>query len=525
MNREWESMHHQFATHGRSLHRSGWKPKLQHEDPYWFRPKAAMCVFDIRHLACLIALITGVSCLATTPPPPGYVDASQIPGHPFNTVDATDAFQSALDTFSPKIWVPDMGTEWFVNPITLRSNQEILFESGVVVAAKPGSLSFLSGQLFVASGISNACLVGYGATLRMQQADYLNPPYTPSEFRHGLLYYDSVNIEIIGVTVEDTGGDGITIGTISTSGFCKNMLIKDVTISNAYRNGISVVSAEDLVIDNAVIVNTSGTSPQVGIDFEPDFNTERLVNVVVRNCIIAYNNWSGISFPTSGLLGNGGVQGIPITGSIEKTTIVGNGFDPFGGGGTSEMFGDGIYMKWHLDGVEVKDSLFVDNAQWGFEVDGFGIGYLQDADYSAFWSNDAGPVGRQAGLGTGTVTNVQPIFASTDVNDPFFMYLAGGTSTAITEGASDGSHMGARPVVPGAGVPVVPAVNIEIADTPGVFFNSVTGMTYQLESTPDLVSSNYSDTGAFVVGNGGSMMLFDPMGPTTSKNYRVVVAP
>lgn len=475
----------------------------------------------------LALLITPWSCprvLAATPAPPGYLDASQVPGHPFHPADATDALQSALDTFSPKIWVPAMGTDWLVRPITLRSNQEILFESGVVVNAKPGSLAFEDGQLFVASGISNACLIGYGATLRMQKEDYLNPPYSPGEHRHGLLCYDCRDIEIVGLTVEDTGGDGIYIGGISTNGFCENALIKDVTVKNAYRNGISVISAQDLLIDNAVVVNTSGTSPQEGIDFEPDFSAQRLVNVVVRNSVIAYNNWSGISFPTSGLLGNGGVQGIPITGSIENVTIVGNGFDPWGGGGTSEMFGDGLYMKWHLDGVEVKDCLFVDNAQWGFEVDGFWIGYLQEADYSAFWSNDAGPVGRQAGLGTGSVTNVQPVFASTDVDDPFFMYLAGTTSTAITQGASDGGYMGARPVVP-EGHGVQRATGMAVADTPGIAFMSEVGATYRLEATPDLVSSNYGDTGAFLIGNGGPMLLFDPLGPSTSRNYRVVVAP
>ena len=65
--------------------------------------------------------------------------------------------------------------------------------------------------------------------------------------------------------------------------------------------------------------------------------------------------------------------------------------------------------------------------------------------------------------------------------------------------------------------------NVVVADTAGISFDSVAGLTHRLEATPDLVSSNYSDTGAFVSGDGGPMTLFDPAGTTTSKNYRVVI--
>ena len=62
-----------------------------------------------------------------------------------------------------------------------------------------------------------------------------------------------------------------------------------------------------------------------------------------------------------------------------------------------------------------------------------------------------------------------------------------------------------------------------VTDAAGVSFDSISNATHRLQSTPDLVSSNFSDTGAFTIGNGASMTLFDPTGPSTSKNYRVVV--
>ena len=72
------------------------------------------------------------------------------------------------------------------------------------------------------------------------------------------------------------------------------------------------------------------------------------------------------------------------------------------------------------------------------------------------------------------------------------------------------------------GPTVIASTNMVVADTAGISFNSVSGVVYRLEATPDLVSSNFNATGAFVTGLGGPMALFDPTGTSTSKNYRVV---
>ena len=56
-----------------------------------------------------------------------------------------------------------------------------------------------------------------------------------------------------------------------------------------YRQGISVITAEDLLIENCVLQNTAGTAPAAGIDFEPNLPRERLVHCVMRNCRIENN--------------------------------------------------------------------------------------------------------------------------------------------------------------------------------------------------------------------------------------------
>lgn len=59
------------------------------------------------------------------------------------------------------------------------------------------------------------------------------------------------------ILIKNTGGDGVYLGSTSldksSSGLGKNLLI-----DNAYRNGISIVAAENLTIQGCEIKNTSG---------------------------------------------------------------------------------------------------------------------------------------------------------------------------------------------------------------------------------------------------------------------------
>ncbi len=394
-----------------------------------------------------MTLLFSVPGSAATPAPKGYLDASKISGAPFDPKDATAALRAAIRSGVPKLWVPNMGVPWLVDTISLASNQEILFEDGVVVESRPGPGFYVDGQLFKCSSRKNVTLKGYGATLKMRRDLFTGgTPYKRSEHRHAVILYASRNVKILGLTIQDAGGDGIMIGGLTRSSFNKDVLIKDILVTNAYRNAISVISAENLTIDNAILINTNGTSPQGGLDFEPDHEKQRIVNFAVRNCIIMNNERLGIFFPVSGLLtASRRERGLPIRGVIENCTIYNNGFHPFGGG-VDKKWGDGLFMKWHLDGVKVTNNLFVQNAGAGFLVDGYAIDHLQRANFCAFWGNKHGTLAGQAGPGKGIVIDARPIFVSTDPTHPNFMHLSHKTSTRITRGSSTGSFIGARPV-------------------------------------------------------------------------------
>jgi len=370
--------------------------------------------------------------------PPDTVDASTF-GYDPN--DATDALQAAIDTGACTVIVPDMGSDWIVRPIFLRmSNQQIVLEEGVAITAKRGEFMGTGDRLFsnrsdtTIYSTFNLKITGSGNVLKMWQDDYTQPPYPASASRSALTLYSPYNVTISGVTIKDTGGDGVYIGLdpFRPGTKSQNIVVDNVVIDNAYRNGISVIAANDLLIDNCVVANTSGTSPQAGIDFEPNNESNYLVDCVVRNTIL-HNNYNQGIVTQLDHLSSAGQNEATIT--IENCTILGNG----GGAGMWNTLG--------LPGLTVTDCLFVDNSGYGvLQTAGTSPGV--DVTYSAFWNNSSGAVGGAATLGAGSLTGVEPLFASTTPGDEYYMYLATNCPAAITQGASDGGYMGARPVAP-----------------------------------------------------------------------------
>ncbi|MBI2298965.1 MAG: right-handed parallel beta-helix repeat-containing protein [Armatimonadetes bacterium] len=218
----------------------------------------------------------------------------------FDAADATACLQAAINSKVPKLIVDNFGQPWVVNPIKLISSQEILFEKGVEIQAKPGSYLGTGDCLFEARNQHDITLRGYGATFRMRRDDYAKPPYKKAEWRHTLSFMSCSNVKVYGLTLAESGGDGIYLGTATRGVTNKGVLIKDVVCDRNYRQGISVITAEDLTIEDTVMKDTGGTAPMAGIDFEPNEASERLVNVVMRRCTVQGNRGDGydIYIPT-----------------------------------------------------------------------------------------------------------------------------------------------------------------------------------------------------------------------------------
>ncbi|OGV66307.1 MAG: hypothetical protein A3K19_20015 [Lentisphaerae bacterium RIFOXYB12_FULL_65_16] len=215
----------------------------------------------------------------------------------FDATDSTQALQAAFDSGAKKVIVQNMGAPWIADKLQLASDQEVVFEKGVEIRAKRGAFKGKGDSLFTASLKKNITLTGYGATFRMWRQDYDDPKqYDHAEWRMALNIRSCSNVKVYGLTLAESGGDGIYLG-VATKGVTNlDIHIKDVVCVANYRQGISVISAENLLIENCVFKDTAGTAPQAGIDFEPNAPDEKLVNCVMRNCVSENNKGSAYDF-------------------------------------------------------------------------------------------------------------------------------------------------------------------------------------------------------------------------------------
>ncbi|MCH5378101.1 MAG: right-handed parallel beta-helix repeat-containing protein, partial [Planctomycetes bacterium] len=238
----------------------------------------------------------------------------------FQPEDSTATLQAAIDSGAKKVVVEKMPSPWIVNQLRLAGDQELFFESGVEVLAKQGAFHGSSDSLFSAAGRKNIKLIGPGATLRMRRADYDSPDYEHAEWRHVLKFHGCTGITIEGLTLAESGGDGIYLGAGPGGAPCKDVVIRDVICDRNYRQGISVISAENLLIEHCLLKGTAGTPPAAGIDFEPNAANERLVNCVMRDCTIENNQGYALHIYAPNLVGASQPLSIRIEDCVTRGT-------------------------------------------------------------------------------------------------------------------------------------------------------------------------------------------------------------
>lgn len=243
----------------------------------------------------------------------------------FDPQDSTRCLQEAVRSGAKTLIVPNMGKPWIVGPVFLESNQEVVFEKGVVVQALKGSFLGLNDSLFTADDKENIRLRGDETEFVMWKEDYRKAPYRKGEWRMCLLLLSCRNVVVSGLRLKGSGGDGIYVGRSNAKGTrpsCEDIEIKDVVCDDNYRQGISVISAKNLLIEGCTLQNTKGTAPGAGIDFEPNDEFDLVVSCTVRTCVMKSNmggKWGG-----DGILIVGPKLNHPMSIRIEDSTSENN---------------------------------------------------------------------------------------------------------------------------------------------------------------------------------------------------------
>ena len=213
--------------------------------------------------------------------------------------DCTDSVQASLDSCATEVDIyPLPGQQsWPVLPLHVTcDNQKIVLHAGVILEAKRWAFNASGATLLTLDGVSNVSISGNGAALRMHRADYDNPKwYKYAQGRHGIALRGVRHVSISGLTVSETGGDGVYITKSykwKSASWSQNIIMDGMTLSRNYRQGMSVIAVDGLTVTNTLLSETGsegmGHPPMAGVDFEPNDETQplrgvRFTNVTARN--------------------------------------------------------------------------------------------------------------------------------------------------------------------------------------------------------------------------------------------------
>jgi parallel beta-helix repeat protein len=154
-------------------------------------------------------------------------------------------------------------------------------------------------------------------------------------------------------------GDGFYISDSSA-----NVTVCNAVADNNRRQGLTVTSANGVVIENSTFQNTNGTYPSSGIDIEPN-NGETINNIQILNSKFAGNWGSGIQSSY-----NSGSN--PNTTNTTNLTISGNSIT---NNGVVGAYSAAIYLTRQTNAV-ITNNLVKNNVQDGIVLTDITVGTL-----------------------------------------------------------------------------------------------------------------------------------------------------
>jgi len=197
------------------------------------------------------------------------------------SVDYTSYIQDALDV-NRKVIFPNFKLLINKKGLVVKSNSVIYFSDKSKLVLMPNNLK--EYQIIKLHDVKNVILYNIKIV-----GDRYNHTGLAGEWGMGISILGSQNINIINPQVIECWGDGIYLGKSKKSYNNINVSIKNAYLDDNRRNGMSIICAENLKVENILVSNTHGTSPMAGIDIEPDENKDVLQNIKFKN-IVAYNN-------------------------------------------------------------------------------------------------------------------------------------------------------------------------------------------------------------------------------------------
>ena len=270
-----------------------------------------------RRLLFGIALVISLACIwaeETT------VKASSFG---FDPQDATECLQKALNSGAAVVIVDKMEGDWFIRPVVVPSNITLRLEDDVAIRAKLDEYHDRVVNMIRVLDVDNVTIEGgKNSVIGMPKPDYLDTSrYCFSEWRHAIHIGGSHNVTVRNLLIDGSGGDGIGVNRGRTRIENRNVLIENVEMVNNHRLALGFGAVDGVIVRNCKFMDTMGTPPQVGMDFENNYPDEVMTNIRIENCLFTGNAAAGLMF----ILGNNNETTPPLNAVVENCAFLDNG--------------------------------------------------------------------------------------------------------------------------------------------------------------------------------------------------------
>ena len=227
------------------------------------------------------------------------------------SVDYTYYIQQAIDNHQILIF-PNFPLLVNDNGLNIPSNRTLIFEEGSVILLRPTDKTFYN--IFNIENVSNVIL--HNPKIIGDRDYHLGEK---GEAGCGIGIRGSNNITVNNGKISNCWGDGIYIGQYKKKYGSKNIVIKNTILDRNRRDGISIISVDNLLMENLTASNSNGAEPMAGINFEPNNSDCVMSKIRVLNPITKNNAMFGIQIGIRRMLGNGSrVADIFIQNHVDK---------------------------------------------------------------------------------------------------------------------------------------------------------------------------------------------------------------
>lgn len=203
--------------------------------------------------------------------------------------DDTAAFQAAINalpTNGGTVTVP-AGT-YLIDPvkkINLRSYMLLRMDPQAKLQAKTNSAI----RAYVIYAYKRTQVEIVGGQIIGDRDTHVYVSGSTSEWNHGIQIIGCTAVTVHDLWVGKCAGDGICTG-----GNTSDLVINKVVSTGNRRQGLSLTQCSNVKVYNSEFSYTKGTSPECGIDIEPD-NDYTASNIWIENCRLNNNNKYGMN--------------------------------------------------------------------------------------------------------------------------------------------------------------------------------------------------------------------------------------